>query len=358
VNIGLDDDRRALRDSARSILATECPPATTREAYDDPTRWQSLWKTLVEIGWTAAGAVDTDVGSDALDIVVLMEQAGAATLPAPLLSTAGLAAGALRACGGAATSVLDELGGGAVGALAVDGVSLSDVGPLTVAGNRLTGRIEQVRDAERAEVFVVLARDEQDDECVAVARRGPGVAVTPGESVDPAAPVAAVDFDVDVELRAGLEKRRALAVPLVAAAAELVGVADRALSMSVDYAKTREQFGQPIGAFQGVKHRLADCYVSLERARSLTYFAASLCRPDRLDDDETWQAAMLAKAAANDAAATATRSAIAVHGAIAQTWEHDAHLLVRRAWQSSALLGDSESLYRLAAADYLLTVGE
>jgi alkylation response protein AidB-like acyl-CoA dehydrogenase len=158
--------------------------------------------------------------------------------------------------------------------------------------------------------------------------------------------VAAVEFDAEIVLQVPVAREHALAVPLVAAAAELVGVADRALAMSVDYAKTREQFGQPIGGFQAVKHRLADCYVSVERARSLTYLAAS-------DDGDSWRTAMLAKAAANQAAETATRSAVAVHGAIAQTWEHDAHLLLRRAWLGSALLGDSRSLYIAAGRDYV-----
>lgn len=353
MNIGLDEDRRALRDTARSILAAECPPATTRESYDHPTRWQPLWKILVELGWTAAGAVDADETGGALDLVILMEQAGAATLPAPLLSTAGLAAGALRACGDIAETHLDELGSGAVGALAANSVVPGDASQVTVAGGRLAGRVEQVRDAERADIFIVVARDERGDDCVAVVRVGPGVTVTAGESVDPAAPIAGVEFDADVELQVSIPRQRALAVPLVAAAAELVGVADRALAMSVDYAKTRQQFGQPIGAFQGVKHRLADCYVSLERARSLVYLAAARCTPDRLDDDETWRTAMLAKATANDAATLATRAAVSVHGAIAQTWEHDAHLLLRRAWLGSGLLGDSRSLYIAAGRDYV-----
>lgn len=344
MNIGLDEDRRALRDSARSVLATECPPASTRESYDDPTRWHTLWKTVVDLGWTGA--------DEAPDVVVLLEQAGAATLPAPLVSTVGLAAGALRAAGEVAVPLLEELAGGAVGTLAVDGVTSAADGSLTIADGRVTGRIANVREADRADLFVVLARDPQGDDCLAAVRKGAGVTVTPGESVDPAAPVAAVDVDTHAVVHAPVPRRRALATPLVAAAAELVGVADRALAMSVEYAKTRVQFGQPIGAFQAVKHRLADCYVGLERARSLTYLAASMCGPDSLDDGETWRTAMLAKAAANDAATIATRAAIAVHGAIAQTWEHDAHLLLRRAWLGSALLGDSRSLYIAAGREY------
>src|SRR5581483_1382064 len=353
MHIGLDDDRRALRDSARTVLAAECPPALTRQAYDDPTVWQPLWKTLVELGWAGAGADIGDPDAGVIDLVVLLEQAGAATMPAPLVSTTGLAAGALRPSGGTAEPLLTELGEGAVAALAVGDVTRAGADPLTVDGGRLCGRVAHVRDADRADVFVAICRDSDEEECVVAARRGLGVTVTPCESLDPAAPVGAVEFDTDVTLQAAMPRRQALAVPLVAAAAELLGVADRALSMSVDYAKTRHQFGQPIGAFQAVKHRLADCYVGLERARSLTYFAAASCTREGIADPETWRTAMLAKAAANDAATLATRSAVAVHGAIAQTWEHDAHLLLRRAWIGASQLGDSRSLYLAAGRDYL-----
>jgi alkylation response protein AidB-like acyl-CoA dehydrogenase len=131
---------------------------------------------------------------------------------------------------------------------------------------------------------------------------------------------------------------------LVAVAADLVGVASAALQRSVEYAKTRRQFGTPIGAFQGIKHALADNYVSVERARSLTYAAAA-----RLDEPPTmgaaWTSAALAKAAAADAATSCARTNVQVHGALGQTWEHDAHLYVRHAWQHAALLGDSRALY-------------
>ena len=142
-----------------------------------------------------------------------------------------------------------------------------------------------------------------------------------------------------------MDVESALATPLVAAAADLVGVAGAALARSVEHAKSRQQFGKPIGAFQGIKHALADNYVALERARSLTYAAAA-----RLDDPATsppagWTAAALAKAAAAEAAVGCARTAVQVHGALAQTWEHDMHLYLRHAWQGASTLGDSRALY-------------
>ncbi|MBZ4586530.1 acyl-CoA dehydrogenase, partial [Mycobacterium avium subsp. hominissuis] len=144
---------------------------------------------------------------------------------------------------------------------------------------------------------------------------------------------------------APVDLESALPAPWVACAADLVGVAGAALRRSVEHAKTRRQFGKPIGAFQGVKHALADNYVSVERARSLTYAAAARLADPGTAPGDAWTAAALAKAAAGEAATGCARTAVQVHGALGQTWEHDAHLYVRHAWQTAALLGDSRALY-------------
>lgn len=317
---GLSDDQRALRDSARSMLEAQAPLSLARAAYDDPDAWRTLWQQIVELGWTAVISSESDSADsphdELLNAVVLVEESGRAALPAPLLSSM-VAASVLASDRAEAGSLLDELAEG------------------TVAAYTFGDQLDVVRDAPRAEIFVVGQR---------VYRRA-DVEVRPAaESIDPSQPVGSVT--TTAEPRLVIEGNDHYAA-LVLAAAELVGVADRALSMGVEHAKTRQQFGQPIGAFQGVKHRLADAYVSLERARSLTYLAAS--QGGRRE-------AMLAKAAANDAAAIATRANVAVHGAIAQTWEHDAHLLVRRSWLAGTLLGESEFLYAAAARDFVTSL--
>jgi alkylation response protein AidB-like acyl-CoA dehydrogenase len=157
--------------------------------------------------------------------------------------------------------------------------------------------------------------------------------------------VADVEIDAEPLATARVDVGPALTAPLVAAAADLVGVASAALHRSVEHAKARRQFGSPIGAFQGIKHALADNYVSVERARSLTYAAAARLGDPSAAPADAWTAAALAKAAAGDAAANCARTAVQVHGALAQTWEHDIHLYVRHAWQGAAMLGDSRSLY-------------
>ncbi len=346
MDVGLNADQLSLRDAVRDILRTECPPATARQALTDPDRWRSLWKTVVGLGWTELAGGDYGP----VELAVVLEECGAALAPIPLLSSIGLAAGALRATG--LDAVLAEIVGGAVATLAVHSPGARLPGaPMVMHRGRLRGRAVAVPNLSRADLLVTLAAS-GDGVVVAVARCGDGVAVAAGESTDPAQPVG--DVEVDAEplatapvSAAGVES--ALATPLVAAAADLVGVAGAALHRAVEHAKTRRQFGAPIGAFQGIKHALADNYVAVERARSLTYAAAARLGDPASDSTgapaHAWTAAALAKAAAGDAAVQCARTAVQVHGALGQTWEHDIHLYVRHAWQGAAILGDSRALY-------------
>jgi alkylation response protein AidB-like acyl-CoA dehydrogenase len=347
MDIGLSSEQLSLRATVRDILRTECPPDAVRQAITDPERWRTLWKTVVDLGWTELAAPgDGDYGP--VELAVVLEECGAALAPIPLLSSVGLAAGALRA--GGLDSVLTDIAGGVVATLAVHARGSRLPGaPMTLRGGRLRGRAVAVPNLSRAELIVTLARSD-DSVVVAVARCGgaSGVTALAGESTDPAQPVGDVEIDAEPLATAPLKSggvESALTAPLVAAAADLVGVASAALHLSVEHAKARRQFGTPIGAFQGIKHALADNHVGVERARSLTYAAAALLADPEASPAAAWTAAALAKAAAGDAAATCARTAVQVHGALGQTWEHDAHLYVRRAWQEAAVLGDSRALY-------------
>jgi alkylation response protein AidB-like acyl-CoA dehydrogenase len=340
MDVGLTSEQLSLRDTVRGILRTECPPDVARQAMVDPDRWRAPWKTVVDLGWTELAAPEaTDYGP--VELAVVLEECGAAMAPIPFLSSVGLAAGALRAAG--LDSVLADIAGGAVATLAVHSKGSRLPGaPMTLRGGRLRGRAVAVPNLSRAELIVTLAHVD-GGVMAAVARCGDGVTVLAGESTDPAQPVADVEIDAEPVAAAPVQLESALAAPLVAVAADLVGVASSALHRAVEHAKARRQFGTPIGAFQGIKHALADNHVSLERARSLTYAAAA-----RLADPGTgdgWTAAALAKAAAGEAAVNCARTAVQVHGALGQTWEHDIHLYVRHAWQGATMLGDSRALY-------------
>lgn len=338
MDVGLTSEQLALRDTVRDILRTECPPDVARQAITDPEHWRTLWKTVVDLGWTelANPQADGDFGPVAQTLV--LEECGFAIAPIPLLSSIGLAAGVLRACGAAFDETLADIANGVVATLAVHppGARLPGA-PMTLRHGRLSGRAVAVPNLQRAELIVTLARSD-DGVLAAVARCGEGVRMVAGESTDPAQPVADVELDVEPLAAAPVTVESALMAPLVAAAADLLGVAGAALHRSVEHAKSRHQFGKPIGAFQGIKHALADNYVSVERARSLIYAVAATPEP-------AWTAAAMAKAAAADAATRCARTAVQVHGALGQTWEHDAHLYARHAWQGAAMLGDSRALY-------------
>jgi alkylation response protein AidB-like acyl-CoA dehydrogenase len=216
-------------------------------------------------------------------------------------------------------------------------------------GDRLTGTTGPVADAARADLLVLLATDVEGRGVAAVVRPGAGVLLRPHEVVDGTRPLADVEVDVVPELALPVSLADALSLPMTAAAAELVGVTARLLEVSVQHALGREQYGKAIGSFQGIKQRLADGYVALERARRLVYAAAMQADDPQAAVAARWRAALLAKAAASEAAIDAARTAVQVHGAMGMTREHDVHLYLRRAWQSAALLGESRALYADAA---------
>ncbi|OBF85221.1 acyl-CoA dehydrogenase [Mycobacterium sp. 852002-51163_SCH5372311] len=343
MDVALTSEQLALRDTVRDILRTECPTSVARQAISDPEGWRALWKMVVDLGWTELAAPDTSGEFGPVELAVVLEECGAAIAPIPLLSSVGMAAGVLRACGTAFDGVLADIASGVVATLAVHAPGDRLPGaPMTLRHNRLTGRAVAVPNLQRAELIVTLAGSD-DGPVAAVVRCGDGVTIQAGESTDPTQPLADVEIDAAPTTTAAIaDVESALTAPLVAAAADLLGVASTALHRSVEHAKSRRQFGKPIGSFQGIKHALADNYVSIERARSLTYAAAG-----RLGAGGTgaWTAAALAKAAAGDAATYCARTAVQVHGALGQTWEHDIHLFVRHAWQGAAMLGDSRALY-------------
>ncbi|QUR68380.1 acyl-CoA dehydrogenase family protein [Mycobacterium spongiae] len=339
MDVSLTSEQLALRAAARDVLRTESPPDAARQAMTDPESWRTLWKTVVDLGWTELAAPGPNDDFGALELAIVLEECGAALAPVPLQTSAGLAAGVLRACGPATAEVLAEIASGVVATLAVHSPGHRLPGaPMTLRRGRLSGRAVAVPNAARAELIVTLAT--ADDGLVAAVVRSGDVTIAAAESIDPAQPVADVEIDVEPVATATVEDiESALAAPMVASAADLVGVASAALHRSVEHAQTRRQFGKPIGAFQAIKHALADNHVGLERARSLTYAAAA--QPGHAD----WTTAALAKAAASEAATSCAHTAVQVHGALSQAWEHDIHLYVRHAWQGAALLGDSRSLY-------------
>jgi alkylation response protein AidB-like acyl-CoA dehydrogenase len=270
--------------------------------------------------------------------VLLAEQAGAHAAPTVLVDTA-VAARLAGACGHPAAA------GEAAVALAVveRGSDWSLAGATTVLhGERLDGEKVEVQHGATVGTFCVTAVDESGEVVAAFVEAGaPGVTVTPAPGVDPAAAAAVVTFagaEVSAVLRDEAAVREAFRVGAVAATAEGLGAASAALDLAIEYAKEREQFGVPIGSFQGLKHVMAGAHVDRESAwASVLYASAAL--DEGLDGAE--EAVAIARAHGARASRAVVEAALQVLGGIAFTWEHDVHLLQRRVLSAERRFGDA-----------------
>jgi hypothetical protein len=349
VRFAFTEQQLELRGAVRAALERECTVGDLRALADRSGTGRSAerWAMLAEMG--APGLLIAEesggLGLSEVELVGVLEEAGRAALPEPLAETAMLAAPLLAAAGGgphlakvAAGELVATVGGVDVtaGGLATSTVPAPDITQGTVLTPRVPG-------ASRAGLFLLAWEVVGSGWQVhAVPADAAEVAATP--SLDATRDLGTVEWSpwphtiVATGERAGalvadLADRAALA-----AAAQLVGLADRMVTMAADYARERHQFGKPIGSFQAVKHLLANARVALEFARPAAYRAAdSLARglPARAEH------ASMAKALASDAADLAARVSLQVHGAIGYTWECDLHLYMKRAWALSASWGDA-----------------
>ena len=321
------DDVRALRRTVRAFLEQHAPARS--QLADDA----SIWKRLtVELGLTglAVSAEHGGSGATFVELAVVLEEAGRTLLRAPLLSTAVAAVVLERA---AATDLLPGLLDGSIWAAFVEG-------GITVEGDRLRGTAPHVFCAAGAGLLLVATGEGL------FAVEGTAARVTPLEPLDPTRPQARVELD-GVQGRPIGSSSPAVDLLHVALAAESVGAARRALEMSVEHLKVREQFGRPLGSFQALRHRVADLTAELEAATSTAWYAA---RAAAHGSPDLPVVAPLAKAAATEAFARIAGDSIQLHGGIGFTWEHDAHLYLKRAWTTALLHGDSRTLRRAAFA--------
>jgi alkylation response protein AidB-like acyl-CoA dehydrogenase len=355
MQFGLNDDQVSLRDSAREFFAGECPPAVMRQVSETETAYDAaLWSKLTSQGYTGIifDEADGGIGLGVVELALLMEEAGRALLPGPLFSTVALAGAVLESCGGPEQRhrLLPPIcQGEACAALAfLEAGSSWDPASLQMmsADGRLSGEKLFVADAAAARHLLVAARDG----VFVVDRDSPGVTIAPMSGLDVTRRIYAVTLrDVPGEPLVhpgGLV--RGLQIAATALAAEMVGGMQRTLDLTVEYAKTRKQFGKPIGQFQAVQHMCADMYLETESARSAVYYAAWALQ-ERAPDAA--QAVAIAKLYTSDVARSVGNRGIQVHGGMGFTWENDLHLYFRRAKASETMLGDAtfhrEQLARL-----------
>jgi alkylation response protein AidB-like acyl-CoA dehydrogenase len=332
------DLRRAIRDVAADRVA----PARLREIIDQHDGYdEDLWRLVAgELGLIGAAVSEArgGTGGSFIDAAVVLEEAGSALFCVPLL-TGIVAAAALEAS--ASSTAADLLPAICAG----DRAAAVVVGPdVESGGGALRGVAHHVVDGHRADVLVIAT----SDGLWVLEKSAPGVVVTGAPSLDLTRWQATVTFDGAPAQRIGDADASGAAVDLfrVALAVEAVGVARHCLAATVDYLKTREQFGKPIGSFQALQHRAADLVVELEAAASTAYYAAWAAADS---PDELAVVAPLAKAVCGDAADRIAAETIQMHGGIGFTWEHEAHLYFKRATVTRMLLGDSHEQRRLVA---------
>jgi alkylation response protein AidB-like acyl-CoA dehydrogenase len=348
MHFALDEDQKALQDAVRSYLRDRFDLEKVRGVYDDPEGDgipAELWSAVSEQGWLAVLVPEEHdgVGLGLVAAAVISRALGAGAVPGPWLGTV-LAAEAVRLAGSEAqqASWLPRLAAGevkgAVALLTPGSSPESKHAPATSDGGSLSGQLQIVEYAEVADVLVVAAQDGLH----LVDPKGPGVSITRCSALDRSTRTATVDLDGAPGERLEASSDEALQQLLdraaVLVANDLVGIARKALTDTVEYDKTRVQFGRPVGSFQAIKHHLADLHVAVTMAEHAALYAAYAVESGA---DDATLAVSIAKSKAADTARQAVSDMIQYHGGIGFTWEHHAHFYFKRAKRLEYAYGDA-----------------
>jgi alkylation response protein AidB-like acyl-CoA dehydrogenase len=342
-----------LRASVRDLLQDRCPPTAVTALYDgDRSLVAGLWKALAEDLGLAGLLISEDHGghgASAREAAVVMEELGRAAAPVPFLTSSVIATTALS---GSDTGLLGELAAGTrTATLLVPWSTAPDAAlpVLTLDKDRITGTVTSVAGALEADLFLAIVDT----------AAGPGLYEVAAADAS-ATPVVSLDMsrqltDVSLEAAPGrlvvadcsLTVRRALECGAGLLAAEQVGLARWCLETTVEYLKMRRQFGRVVGGFQALKHRLADLFTNVESAAAAAQYAAAALATD---DPDAQVAVAVAQSYCGEVAVAAAEEAVQLHGGIGMTWEHPAHLYLKRAKSDQIALGTSgEHRSRLSA---------
>jgi len=366
MNFELGEEQIMLKNSAREFLDKECPKKHVRAMMDDEKGYSpELWKKMAGLGWQ--GLVFPEqyggVESSFLDLVVLLEEMGRALMPAPFLSTVVQAGRAILLAGNEEqkkeyltkiangdlimTVALTETNGGTEAADITMKAKPAD-GAFVLNGKKMF-----VPDAHAADSLIVVARTRN------TARKENGItlflvdAKTSGIKIEKLKTMSgeklcAVDFN-NVSVPAAnilgtVDKgwqvvKQVLEEAIIAECAWMTGGARWVLETTIEYAKSRVQFGRAIGTFQAIQHKLANVAVEVEGCTSLTYYAAWTATEN---DPNRALAASMAKAWVSDSYKHATFEGVQIHGGIGFTWDHDMHLYFKRAKHGEIVYGDGD----------------
>jgi alkylation response protein AidB-like acyl-CoA dehydrogenase len=322
-----DADQRLWQNTVRDVVTKQCPPSLVRGVAESGVDPSPVWKAYVDLGWTELNDPES-----AVELAIVLEQLGHATDPTPFLATmsqfAPLAA--------------DRFDPHETGTAVYNGVKAHR----DAEGWVLDGTARHVLDGDRAArlavvteagVFLVAANQVQ-------ARRS--------TVFDPVLHVADLSFTevhVPESDRLTVDADRAHHHALTGIAITMVGACQRILDLVLEHARTRQQFGVPIGSFQAVQHKAADMHVAIERARALAYFAALTIAAD---DPRRRLAAAMAKASAGECQSLVFRHGLQLHGAMGFTWENDLQFALKRAKAGELMLGGAAEHRARIAEEY------
>lgn len=349
--IDTDENEQELRAVLAKALDTHGEPLRLLHGADSSDHAAGIWSTLVDFGLPGLAADERVGGADASSALLFaaIEEAARKLASGDLLPTV-VALEVAAAVG--ADDVAQRITAGARACLVVP---LNDSGWITSgpelpawSGSSLTGSVGLAVGPPNADVLLVLAEGSDGPVLVSVDPAVDGVHIDPQDALDLSSTVASVAFDgargvlleAGEKLTAAIDAARCRA--LLVTAADSVGVGSQALATAVKWATEREQFGRSIGSFQAISHTLANVLVAVEAARSQVMAAGSVDPPDETD-------CLLAASAALDAAVFAAERNIQVHGGIGFTWEHSAHLFLRRARSNAVGIGRPETMRDRAA---------
>ncbi|HEX9765927.1 MAG TPA: acyl-CoA dehydrogenase family protein [Nitriliruptorales bacterium] len=328
------EDQAALRGAVAEWLDHNCSMDVVRGVAEGTTDHDVLWPAMVELGWPALTVPEPDggLGFGIVEMTLVAEELGRHVAPGPLLATAIAVPFLVGAASEGAVALRAAIAGGAS---ATVGVAERADGWAPEALTAGASHKRWVLDAHAAThaLAIVASGDGFDLVDVTAAEASPIVGLDPTRRLAELSLGGGTD---PLHHFAADEVRFAIAHGTVLVAAETVGCCQAAFDLTVDYAKVREQFDRPIGAFQAVKHQLADAYVQVEKARALAHLAAVTIAED---DERRATTVAMAKAAAGDCQAIVAEKVIQVHGGIGYTWEHDAHLYVKRMKANDLLFG-------------------
>ncbi|MDG9705386.1 acyl-CoA dehydrogenase family protein [Streptomyces sp. DH37] len=345
-----------LRASVRALLADRCPPESvlarceTGEPYD-----RGLWRTLARDLGAASLAVPEKAGgagASLREVAVVLEELGRAAAPTPYLGSTVLATTALLALedadGGEAADLLASLAAGertaapAVPLSAVPGTGAFPSAVRADSAGTLSGTVTSVADAVAADVLLVPAEGRDGPGLYAVETSAAALSVVPRTSLDLTRPLADVTFGGTAARRlAGAERapaalERALLTGAGLLASEQLGIAEWCLTATVGHLTERRQFGRQLGSFQALKHRLADLWLEVVGARAAARYAADTLATG---DPDAPVAVAVAASHCGELAVRAAEECVQLHGGIGMTWEHPAHLYLKRAKADQIALG-------------------